>query len=314
MRVAAGAMCGTDVHIVHGTMATRPPLILGHELAGVVASLGPGVEGWGVGERVTTETDLSFCGRCPFCLVGDMHLCAERVAIGTTADGGFAELVALPASGLHRLPEGVSFAAGALSEPLAVAIHAVIERARVAAGEHVAVIGPGTIGLLVAQVALAQGAHVSVIGLARHAKRFELARAVGVRRTAALDVPGDLDAVRAGGDGLGLDQVFDCSGTEDGVDAGLRLLRKGGRLVEVAFFTTPRVPLDLATLVQRELTVMASRGKRPTCFRIAMDLLRYRRVQLEPLITHRFPLASWREALAAAELPGSKVLLEIAAP
>jgi threonine dehydrogenase-like Zn-dependent dehydrogenase len=108
-----------------------------------------------------------------------------------------------------------------------------------------------------------------------------------------------------------VEQAFECSGSEAAVDQGLRLLRKGGRLVEVAFFSTPRVPVDLDSLVHRELTIRASRGKRPTCFRIALDLVGDGRVELEPLITHRFPLASWQAAMAAAELPGSKVLLEI---
>jgi D-arabinose 1-dehydrogenase-like Zn-dependent alcohol dehydrogenase len=104
MAVRAAALCGTDVHIAQGTYPVRPPLVLGHELAGIVSAVGPGVDGIRTGERITTETDASVCGRCAYCRVGDQHLCPDRTAIGTTADGGFAELVV---AGVHRLPDGV---------------------------------------------------------------------------------------------------------------------------------------------------------------------------------------------------------------
>ena len=311
MRVAVGALCGTDVHIAHGTFPCRPPLVLGHELAGVVAEVGAGVASVRVGDRITTETDASFCGRCAYCRAGDMHLCPERTAIGTTADGGFAEYVALRAGGVHVLPEGLDLAAAALTEPLAVAVHAVAERGQVGPGQRVVVIGPGTIGLLVAQVALAEGASVTVAGLARHAGRFELARSFGIGATAALDVPAEREAILRQGDGLGVDCVFECAGSAAALDGALGLLRKGGRLIQVGFNGVGRTAIDLDTLLNRELTLVASRGKRPTSFRKAVDLLLDGRVTTGPLITHRFPLAAWREAFETAERPGTKVVLEV---
>lgn len=312
LAVRAAALCGTDVHIAHGTMPIRPPLVLGHELAGVVAAVGPGTAGpVAVGQRVTTETDASFCGECAFCRAGDQHRCPHRTAIGTSAPGGLAEFVVVPAAGVHRLPAGVDFVTGALTEPLAVAIRAVIERGAIQPGEDVVVIGPGTIGLLVAQVALAQGATVTVAGLARHAARFALARKLGLRRSAALDVPADLDAISGGRDGLGVDVVIECSGAADAVTAGLRLLRKGGRLVLVAFTPGRTVPMDLDLVVQRELAIVASRGKRPSCFKIALELLDAGRVRPGPLISHRFPLERWDEAFKAAGQSGTKVVVEV---
>jgi len=311
MAVRAAALCGTDVHIAHGAIAVRPPLILGHELAGVVAALGPGVSGVREGERITTETDASVCGRCAYCLAGDQHLCPARTAIGTTVDGGFAELVAIPAAGVHRLPDNVDFATGALTEPLAVAVRAVVERADVRAGEDVVVVGPGTIGLLAAQVAVARGAAVTVAGLQRHDARFRLARQLGIPRTAALDLPAERDAAARGRDGLGVDTVIESSGAPEMIEAGLRLLRKGGRLVQVGFAGGRAVPVDLDLVVNRELTLVASRGKRPTCFRIALDLVESRRVTPGPLISHRFALADWAAAFETAARPGTKVVLDI---
>ncbi len=311
MAVRTAALCGTDVHIAHGTLAVRPPLVLGHELAGVVAALGAGVAGIRVGARITTETDAAVCGACAHCLAGDQHLCPRRTAIGTTSAGGFAEFVAVPAAGVHELPDHVDFASGALVEPLAVAVRAVVERAAIGPGESVVVIGPGTIGLLVAQVAAAMGAEVTVAGLARHEARFRLARELGIQRTVVLDAPDELGAIAGGRDGLGVDTVFECSGAPDALDAGVRLLRKGGRLVAVAFTGGRAVPLDVDTVVSRELAIIASRGKRPTCFRIAIDLLQDELVTLAPLISHRFPLDRWREAFEVAGRSGTKVVLEI---
>ena len=309
MRVVAAALCGTDVHIVHGTLRVDTPRILGHELAGTVAEVGPGVVGFDLGQPITTETDASFCGRCRFCRSGDMHLCAERTGIGTSADGGFAEYVALSAGGVHPLPPGIDIEAGALTEPLAVAVRAVVERGAVGPGERVAVIGPGTIGLLASQVANTRGAQVVLVGLARHARRFRLARDLGVASALVLDDP-------AGGQS-GLDEAvasfdaaLDCSGTPAAMAVGLDLLRKGGRLILVGFHGTP-AGLDVDRFINRELSLVASRGKRPTSFRLALELLGSGQVDTTRLITHRFPFDDWRDAVAAAGRPGTKVLLRM---
>jgi len=310
MAVREAALCGTDTHIADGRMKIRPPLIIGHELSGTVAAVGEGVAADLIGRRVTTETDAVFCGRCTYCLAGDQHLCASRTGIGTTAPGGAAEFVALPASGIHVLPDSVDLVTGALTEPLAVAVRAVIERGAVAAGEHAVVIGPCTIGLLVAQVARSVGAEVSVAGLERHGARFALARELGVDRTLNLDEAIDPGAV-GGRDGLGIDVVFECAGDARSVAIGLDILRKGGRMIMVAFTPGLTIPVDLDRVVQRELAIVASRGKRPSCFAIALELLDQGRVRAAPLVTHRFPLEAWQDALATTRQAGTKVLIDI---
>jgi L-iditol 2-dehydrogenase len=311
MAVRAAALCGTDIHIAHGTIPVQPPLILGHELAGVVAAVGAEVTGIEIGERITTETDASFCGICAFCRDGDQHRCPRRTGIGTSSAGGLAEAVAIPANGIHRLPDSVDFVAGALTEPLAVAVRAVVERGAIAPDEDVVVIGPGTIGLLAAQVARSRGATVTVAGLARHAARFHLARQLGISRTAALDDAAQLGAIARGHDGLGVDVVVECSGAVESVATGLRLLRKGGRMILVAFTPGQTVPMDLDLVVQRELTIVASRGKRPSCFRIALDLLESGAVWTLPLVSHRFPLEQYAQAFETASISGTKVAFEV---
>jgi L-iditol 2-dehydrogenase len=309
IQVKAGGVCGTDLHIAHGTWPVKPPLILGHELSGVVVEVGAGVVELQVGDRVTSETDATFCGTCAFCRAGDMHLCPKRTGIGTSADGSFADYLVIRAGGVHRLPDSVDFVSGALTEPLAVAVHAVVERGQVRLGERVVVIGPGTIGLLAAQVAQTRGADVVVAGLARHTARFALARRLGIAHTIALDEPGSLDQVKALDDGLGVHKVIECSGNQVAVGQAIHLLRKGGWLVLVGFFMVPGVELDLDLAINKELTLVTSRGKRPTCFRMALELSGEGRVNPAALITHRFPLSEWQAAFAAAEQRGAKVVL-----
>jgi L-iditol 2-dehydrogenase len=313
MRVMAGGICGTDVHIVHGSLAVRPPLVLGHELSGIAAELGEGVAGLKVGDRITTETDAFVCGSCPYCRAGDVHLCPLRKAIGTSAPGGFAELVAVPASGVHQLPAGTDFAAGALTEPLAVAVHAVAERGEVRSKERVVVIGPGTVGMLAACVAVARGAEVTLGGLARHAARFRLARELGIARSVMIDDSAAMEALFHGDDGLGVHRVIECSGAPEARAAGLRLLRRGGSLVEVGFAGTSDGKFDFDAMVNKEISVVASRGKRPSSFREAVRFVSTGRIDPGRLITDRFPMADWQMAFKTAELPGRKVVLEVGA-
>jgi L-iditol 2-dehydrogenase len=164
--VKAAGICGSDIHIYHGDiqLLLRPPVVIGHEFSGVIAELGPGVEGLEVGQGVTCETAVHTCGRCWACRTGWTNACGQKELLGYVFDGGFAPYCVVPARLIHPLPEGVDFIAGAVSEPLACAAHAIGELTGVEAGETVLVAGPGTIGLLSLQVARASGARVLVCG------------------------------------------------------------------------------------------------------------------------------------------------------
>ncbi len=315
IRVGAAALCGTDVLIHRGHRAVSSPVVLGHEFAGVVDEIGGEVGGLRLGDRVTSETDAFLCGSCRFCRSGDVQLCPRRRAIGQAVDGGFAELVVVPARGVHRLPAGVDVVAGALAEPLAVAVHAVVERAAVQPGERVLVVGPGTVGLLAAQVAMAMGGQVTIAGLGRHAERFRLAEGLGISSSIRLDdeagVASLLDATRTE-DGDGVDIAIECSGAVETLADCLRLVRKGGRVTLVGFYGGPAgIPAQQA--VDGELSLIGSRGKRPSSFRRAVQLLGEGRVDTARLITHSFPLAAWEEALEIAAHPGTKVVFEATA-
>jgi L-iditol 2-dehydrogenase len=312
VRVAAVGVCGTDRAAIEGAHDYFPtPRIVGHEVAGVVTEVGPDVtEPIHPGDHVTLETDAYICGVCAYCRREENNRCPYRRGIGTTTDGGLAEWIAIRAPAVHRLPPGLPLTVGALVEPLAISVHAVIERSADTpiTGEVVVVTGPGAIGLLSAQVARAAGATVVLVGRARHAERLELARELGIDHAVdgdAVDVPklvGELT------DGLGAAALYESSGGAGVLETAPPLLRKGGRIVLAGFFRNPP-ELDIDRLVNDELEIAGSRGKRPSSYRRAIHLLVEGQVQLEPLIDHRLPLDEWRHGLERMAA-GAKVVFE----
>jgi L-iditol 2-dehydrogenase len=311
IEVEACGICGSDLHVRAGGLAllgAAHPLWLGHEYAGKVVGLGAAVSGLELGDRVTAEPSAG-CGRCAWCAAGTPQVCPER----RFEAGGFAPLVRVPAHRVHRLPASCPTIVGALMEPLACAVHAVLDGAPPASGELCVVIGPGPIGMLVALVARAQGAEVAIVGRGRRPRRLELARTLG------LDHVIDAEAVDARvyvgglGDGAGAHQVFGCAGGDAAWSLGLALVRRRGRYTELAL-GGPRRVIDLDDVVAREITVTGAVSQRPAAWRTAIDLVAQGRIdplQLRRMITATFPLEAWEAAFAAAEgrTEGKVVLL-----
>ncbi|MGN7703854.1 zinc-binding dehydrogenase [Cellulosimicrobium sp. 22601] len=311
--VAACAICGTDRSAVESGQGFDGRRVLGHEIAGVVRWVGPAADRPDLrpGDRVCVETDASLCLRCAYCRTEQYNRCPHRTGIGTTTDGGLADQLAVPGRAVHRLPDDVTLLEGALVEPLAVAVHAVVERSPALAGEVVVVTGPGAVGLLVAQVAVACGATVVLVGRSRHAVRLATARALGVQHVVDADAEDVGEVVGRLTDGYGAHSLFECSGSTAVLADGLTHLRKGGRAVLVAFYHEhPSTDLDL--VVNRELEVVGSRGKRPSSFRTAIRLLGSGHVRLGPVIGAVVPLDRWEEAVERMTR-GEKVVVQVAA-
>src|SRR5512133_1491535 len=206
VRPAAVGICGSEVEGYLGRMGNRtPPLVMGHEFAGVVVAAGDGAGGW-EGARVAVNP-LAGCGRCRLCAAGKENLCPERTLIGVHHDGAFADLVRAPAANVRALPDGMAARSGALVEPLANGVHAV--RLGLAGGpvQRAVVLGAGTIGLMTLQAALLSDIeHVSV--LEPQVQRRERALALGAHEAFG-DRDEALEAVRDATDGLGADLVLD---------------------------------------------------------------------------------------------------------
>jgi L-iditol 2-dehydrogenase len=299
LNVVGAGICGTDLHIVDGEYETVTPVTIGHEVSGIVARLGEGVDDSWLGARVVSETYFSTCGQCANCRAGRVNLCPDRRSIGTHVDGAFAPRVVVPATNLHRLPDWLDGKVAALCEPLACVCHAVLEpEPAVRDGDDVLVIGPGPVGLLAAQVARAAGGSVHVRGTPRDDRRLAAARGLGLGTSTTQDTP------------VGADLVIECSGSEAGMGHGLAAARRGARYVQIGLAGRPvTLPFDLVCF--HELTITSGFASTPTSWAKALELVVERRVELEPLVTEVVPLAEWERAFAATRAAeGIKFVLD----
>ena len=288
IRVTGAGICGTDQHILDGDYSSRPPVTLGHEVAGIVDALGSGVEAGWLHAFVAPETAFSTCRACRWCLGGRPMLCADRVSIGSGVDGGFAGAVVVPARNLHRLPAWLDDHAAALMEPLACACNNILDPNRVQPGDLVIVSGVGPVGLLAAQVARAAGGIVSITGTRTDAGRLEVARDLGFG-TWNVDQPDDEAALVSLARNRSIDVVLECAGAAPAVASALQWLRPGGRLVQMGLLAG-NVAVPFGEIVTRELSVSAGFGSSPASWRRAVRLVEERQVRLEPLVSHVFPL------------------------
>ncbi len=308
IEVVAGAICGTDLHIYDDEYANCPPVVLGHEMAGVVVEVGYGVTRFGVGDRVTSETFKFTCGRCRYCQTGLIGLCVARQSMGVHVDGAFAKYVCQREESLHKLPDNIDFEAGSMSEPAAVAVRAVYERAKVALGDVVLVSGPGPVGLLCLQAVKSIGATAVLVGVSGDEKRLELGKQLGadVVLNAAVD---SFDEVRDMTGGLGVDLAFECGGSQASLNQCIAQARKGAQLVLVGLFGR-EIAVNLDAAIINELTVLPSFTYRHQTWERTMRLLGKGTMRTDPLISGRFPLNEWEQAFdTVRSRRGNKYLL-----
>jgi L-iditol 2-dehydrogenase len=284
--VAAAGICGTDLHIEDGEYASRPPVTMGHEVSGVVAELGEGVDEAWRGARVVTETYFSTCGRCEWCTSGRTNLCPERRSIGSFVDGGFAPRLLVPARNLHRIPDWLDTRAASMTEPLACCCQS-LPPGSVARGDSVLVVGPGPVGLLAAQVARAAGGEVHVRGTPRDASRLEAAAALGFSTSTTED-----------GEAGPFDVVVECSGHEAGMAFAFESAGRGARYVQIGLAgKAVTLPFDLTCF--KELTITSGNASTPASWDRALELIEQRLVDLDTLLSEAVPLEEWEQAFAA---------------
>lgn len=296
IRIRASALCGSDLHIFKAKHPSVPlPATVGHEFAGDIEALGADVTGLSLGQRVTVEP-CEACGVCDACRRGEYGSCDALTFIYRRGDGAMADYITVKADKVYPLPDSLSYEAGALVEPLAVAAHAV-RRAEVRMGESVLVIGAGAIGLLVAALCRRSGA-AEVIVTDYSAFRLGMARALGATRTVnpregeALD-----ETVRALTGGKGVDKAFECVGREDTFVQAMSLLRKQGLATVVGIFEQKEIAIPVMRIVNNELRIQGSQGY---CWDFPVAIRMAQEIGLEKLVTHRFPLDALQTALETA--------------
>lgn len=314
VRVEACGICGSDVHGYDGSTGRRlPPIVMGHEAAGIVAEVGDAVDNFSAGDRVTFDSTV-YCGNCFFCRRGEINLCDRREVIGVSTPafrrmGAFAEFVTVPARIAYRLPDSMPFAHAALIEAVSVAVHAVA-LTPIKLNDTAVVVGAGMIGLLTLQAARLAGAG-AVFVLDVDQSRLEMARGLGATRTFNSTNPDVMAQILEQTNGRGADVALECVGISATVKLALDSVRKGGSVTLVGN-VAPTVELGLQSAVTRQIRLQgscASSGEYPAC----IALMSRGEIRVEPLISAVAPLeegAAWFERLYGREAGLLKVVLE----
>jgi threonine 3-dehydrogenase len=307
----AASICGTDIHLFHwdpwAAEILKPPIVLGHELAGRVAAMGAGVTRVREGDLVGVESHI-VDWTCAQCRAGQMHLCRNLRVFGAHVDGGFAEYVVVPEANAIE-SNGLDPAVVALQEPMGNAVHAAFVEP--IEGRSVAVTGCGPIGLLSVAIAKASGA-TWVVATDVEPYRLEIARTMGADLALDARDPETVARIEEATGGDGVDVVLEMSGSQPALEQALEFVTRGGRISLLGIFASP-VELHLSDLViQKGLRLYGVYGRKIyETWERTQSLLRSGAVDPTPLITHRFDLAEWEQAftLVASRHSGKVVLL-----
>lgn len=286
VRVKACAICGSDVKGYSGKTGRRqPPIIMGHEAAGVVEEVGENVTDFAVGDRVTFDSTI-YCRKCEYCLQGQWNMCANREVLGVSEGtyrrhGAMAEYVTVPYWIAVELPTSLSFAQAALVETTSIGVHAA-NRTPLQLNQTVLIVGAGAVGLVTLQALRNKGAGRIVISDLSPA-RLSLAEELGADVTVRADAEDANEQLREALGPEGADASVEAVGVQSTIDTVIAMTRKAGSITLIGN-VTPRVEIDLQAIVSRELTVYgvcASNGEIPDC----VDLIASGRIDVNPLIS-----------------------------
>jgi len=303
IKVKAGAICGSDIHVMHDRYASTIPVVMGHEFSGVIEEVGARVNGWGKGDPVIAEGNIETCGTCFYCKTGISHVCRDKKFLGINVDGCFAEYVKIPARLLHQMPEGLSFEEASLAEPSAVGIHALTEDNHVEVGDFVVILGIGPIGLLAAQTARAVGAGKIVItGIEPDVPvRFKAANDLAVcDYIVNADKEDPVKVVREATGGRGADLVLDTTGSSHGIEQGIEMVRRKGVFAAIGIGAeVVKVPWN--RLINEVIRIQFCRSYTYSTFEKFCSLIALGQLNLKPLITQQYPLKEWERGFQSLE-------------
>jgi L-iditol 2-dehydrogenase len=300
LRVGAVSVCGSDVHQAYNTQSwpVNVPVVLGHEFAGTIAKAGRNVKPFREGDRVACETAAEVCGECMLCRTGRYNLCPRRKGFGYGIDGAMASYVRVPGRCLHRMPDTLPFELACLTEPHAVAYHAMCVNSIIRPGDFVVVLGPGPIGLLCARMAALAGADpLLVAGRSADAARLQTAIRLGATHVVDTDRD-DLDEIVRELRPLGADLVCDATGASRPLDAALRVARPDGQITKVGW-SPDQVPVDINPLVQKNVRLQGSFSHNYPVWERVLHLLDRRKTMAEAIVGLTKPLDGWRDAFDA---------------
>ncbi|MGI6070800.1 MAG: zinc-dependent alcohol dehydrogenase [Blautia sp.] len=315
LKVMAAGVCGSDIDMWKHTagFSISTPVIHGHEFCGVIVKTGDRVKHFHVHDRVVCETASYICGECRYCRTGQYNQCPSRLGYGALVDGAMAEYVAVPERILHRLPDGLSFETAALTEPCCVAYNAMMVKTRIQPGRPVAIIGPGTIGLLCVAMAKLAGAYpVILIGRKSSENRMKLAECLGADAV----LYSDLENVKQRVGELTGEEVVpivcDCAGNEETFALSMDLVAGNGQITKVGWGPRP-IQMSLDPIVQKAACIQGAFSHTWDTWETVIRLLAHNRLPIEPFLTHVYSIDRWedgframadREAVKSIILPG----------
>lgn len=306
VKVKACSLCGSDLRTIrHGHAAIHEPRVLGHETVGVITQTGSDVTQYKVGDRVAITPGIG-CGECVYCRSGFQNMCYERKTISQHYNGGFAEYVAVPesavrAGNLNVIPDGVGFIEASLAEPLACVLNGQ-EDLGIRAGDTVAVIGAGPIGILHGMKARAAGAS-RVILINRSPGRLEQAKQFAFDAYVDLSVQDGVEAVKELTEGKGADAVIIAAGSEDALSSGIKMVSKMGKVCMFAGLpkSISEVSVDINYMHYRQISLHGAFSSAPRHNRLAIELIADKKMQPQKLVTHIVSLEKMLEGVEAAE-------------
>ena len=311
--VKACGICGSDVHGYDGSTGRRiPPLIMGHEAAGVISKTGEDVTAYKVGDRVTFDSTVS-CGKCPYCLEGDVNLCTNREILGVSCNefrrnGAFADQVAVPDHIVYSLPDSFPFEKAALIEAVSIAVHAA-KITHIRQGGSALIVGAGMIGLLAVQAFKHYGC-TTVIAIDLEQSKLDVAKSLGADETFLATDPDLMTKIKALTGGEGVDIAVEVVGAQKPLATAIEAVRRGGKVTLIGNLS-PKVEIPLQVVVTRQLSLLgscASAGEYKEC----IALMESGAINVDPLISAVAPLsegADWFNRLYKREAGLMKVIL-----
>ncbi len=302
LKVKACAICGGDLRTFrYGHAAIKPPIVLGHEIAGTIVAVAPDVKNYSVGERVIVAPAIG-CAECSYCLSGWQNMCYTRKTIAHHYNGGFAEYVLIPAGAIragniNRIPDEVTYLEAALAEPLACVLNAQ-EVMNIGLGDTVAVIGAGPIGCMHAEVAKARGAG-KVFLINRSPKRLEQAKSFGFDAYIDLSSTDGVQKVMDLTKGLGANVVIVTAGTAEAQVMGISMASKMGKVCLFAGLPKdkPTIELDANHIHYRQIAVYGAFSSAPRHNALALEMIRSGKVSAKKILTHLVPLDKISEGM-----------------
>lgn len=302
IKVKMGAICGSDVHIYNWTewaQAVVPslPHILGHEFAGEIIEVGEEVRHLKPGDHVAGETHIP-CDNCYLCLTGRRHICQYMKVYGVHSQGIFSEYTVLPEPCAVKIPKEIPIPVATMMEPCGVAVHGLSQG--IVSGKKLAIFGCGPIGLFAVQAAAAYGAsRIYAVDISEN--RLQMAKSFGATKVFHAEKDPLEKIILEETNGLGVDMVLEISGQQKAYDQGLRILRKGGTFVIIGVAAKP-IQLEVPTnIMYKEAKLFGVTGREMygTWYQV-IDLIQSGKVDLEKVITHRFPPEKFAEAFQIA--------------